>query len=163
MDVCLVHFLCCQAEISATGPSLVQRSPADCSVCLSVIKWKIETLYTYCEQIGRRGKDYKTKQNKKQIFIMSSNLRLSLSRHLSFRFSEQNCVRIYDCFSPRYPWSDYPDYIWQRVRNTLSPTMRFCWALHLPQDTSFQSRFPYKIDVYSGAYSIPKRYITQNS
>jgi hypothetical protein len=38
MDVCLVQYLCCQVEVSATGRSLVQRSPTDCGVCLSVIK-----------------------------------------------------------------------------------------------------------------------------
>jgi hypothetical protein len=38
MDVCLVQCLCCQVEVSATGRSLVQRSPTDCGVCLSVIK-----------------------------------------------------------------------------------------------------------------------------
>jgi hypothetical protein len=32
--------LCCQVEVSATGRSLVQRSPTDCGVCLSVIKCK---------------------------------------------------------------------------------------------------------------------------
>jgi hypothetical protein len=32
--------LCCQVDVSATGRSLVQRSPIDCGVCLSVIKWK---------------------------------------------------------------------------------------------------------------------------
>jgi hypothetical protein len=30
--------LCCQVEVSATGRSLVQTSPTDCGVCLSVIK-----------------------------------------------------------------------------------------------------------------------------
>jgi hypothetical protein len=30
--------LCCQVEVYATGRSLVQRSPTDCDVCLSVIK-----------------------------------------------------------------------------------------------------------------------------
>jgi hypothetical protein len=38
MDVCLVQCLCCQVEVSATGRSLVQRSPTDCGVCPSVIK-----------------------------------------------------------------------------------------------------------------------------
>jgi hypothetical protein len=28
----------CQVEVSATGRSLVRRSPPDCGVCLSVIK-----------------------------------------------------------------------------------------------------------------------------
>jgi hypothetical protein len=30
--------LCCQVEVYARGRSLVQRSPTDCGVCLSVIK-----------------------------------------------------------------------------------------------------------------------------
>jgi hypothetical protein len=38
MDVCLVQCLCCQVEVSATGRSLLQRSPTACGVCLSVIK-----------------------------------------------------------------------------------------------------------------------------
>jgi hypothetical protein len=35
--------LCRQVEVSASGQSLVQRSPTDCGVCLSVIKWKTKT------------------------------------------------------------------------------------------------------------------------
>jgi hypothetical protein len=35
--------LCCQVEISATGRSPVQRSPAKCGACLSVIKRKTKT------------------------------------------------------------------------------------------------------------------------
>jgi hypothetical protein len=31
-------WLCCQVDVSATGRSVVQRSPTDCGVCLSVIK-----------------------------------------------------------------------------------------------------------------------------
>jgi hypothetical protein len=38
MDVFLVQCLCCQVVVSATGRFLVQRSPTDCGVCLSVIK-----------------------------------------------------------------------------------------------------------------------------
>jgi hypothetical protein len=34
----LVHCLCCQVEVSATGRSLVQRSPIAFDVCLSAIK-----------------------------------------------------------------------------------------------------------------------------
>jgi hypothetical protein len=30
--------LCYQVEVSAMGRSLVQRSPTDCGVCLSVVK-----------------------------------------------------------------------------------------------------------------------------
>jgi hypothetical protein len=36
----LVQCLRCQVQVSATGRSLVQRSPTDCGVCLSAIKWK---------------------------------------------------------------------------------------------------------------------------
>ena len=32
MDLSLVRVVCCQIEVSAMGRSLVQRSPADCSV-----------------------------------------------------------------------------------------------------------------------------------
>jgi hypothetical protein len=32
IDVCLVSVVCCQVEVSATGWSLVQRSPAECGV-----------------------------------------------------------------------------------------------------------------------------------
>jgi hypothetical protein len=32
--------LCCHVEVSATGRSVVQRSPTDCGVCLNVIKRK---------------------------------------------------------------------------------------------------------------------------
>jgi hypothetical protein len=37
MDVYLVQCLCCRVEVSATGRSLVKRSPTDCGVS-SVIK-----------------------------------------------------------------------------------------------------------------------------
>jgi hypothetical protein len=38
VDVCLLRVLCvCQVEVSATGRSLVQRSPTDCGVSLCVI------------------------------------------------------------------------------------------------------------------------------
>ena len=49
-----VHFIslgswmfvvCCQVEVSATGRSLVQRSPTACGVSLCAIKWII-TLYS---------------------------------------------------------------------------------------------------------------------
>jgi hypothetical protein len=62
-DVCLVQCLCCQIEVSATVRSLVQRSPTDCGVCMSVIKWNHRTLDTYCDQVGRRGRAKKKKKN----------------------------------------------------------------------------------------------------
>jgi hypothetical protein len=38
MDFLLLQCFCCQVEVSATGRSLLQRSPTDCGVCLSVTK-----------------------------------------------------------------------------------------------------------------------------
>jgi hypothetical protein len=40
MFVSCTVFVCCQVEVSVTGRSLIQRSPTDFDVCLSVIKWK---------------------------------------------------------------------------------------------------------------------------
>ena len=37
MDVSLVSGVCCQVDVPATGRSLVQRSPTDCTVSLYVI------------------------------------------------------------------------------------------------------------------------------
>jgi hypothetical protein len=48
--------LCCQVEVSATGRSLVQRSPTACGVCLSVIKCKKQPRHLLW--VGRRGEDY---------------------------------------------------------------------------------------------------------
>jgi hypothetical protein len=36
MDVSLVSVVCCQVEVSATGWSLVQRSPTECGVSRKV-------------------------------------------------------------------------------------------------------------------------------
>jgi hypothetical protein len=48
--------LCCQVEVSATGRSLVQRSPTDCAVCLRV--WSSENKQPRHQLwVGRRGKD----------------------------------------------------------------------------------------------------------
>jgi hypothetical protein len=42
--------LCCQVEVTATGRSLVQRSPTDCGVCVSECdQVKINNLDTCCE------------------------------------------------------------------------------------------------------------------
>jgi predicted NAD/FAD-dependent oxidoreductase len=37
MDASLVSVVYCQVEVSASGRSLIQRSPTKCQVCLSVI------------------------------------------------------------------------------------------------------------------------------
>jgi hypothetical protein len=50
--------LCCPVEVSATGRSLVQRSPADCGVCFECDQVKNKNPPTCCEQVHRRGKDY---------------------------------------------------------------------------------------------------------
>jgi hypothetical protein len=42
MDVCLVSVVCCQVEVSATGWSLVQRSPTECGVSKKVWSWSLE-------------------------------------------------------------------------------------------------------------------------
>jgi hypothetical protein len=53
--------LCCQAEVSATGRSLVQRSPTDCGVCVSV--WSSANKQPrHLLSVGRRGKDYETQR-----------------------------------------------------------------------------------------------------
>jgi hypothetical protein len=40
MDVCLLWVLCvCHVEVSATGWSLVQRSPTDCGVISKFQEW----------------------------------------------------------------------------------------------------------------------------
>jgi hypothetical protein len=38
MDVCLLFIVCCQVEVSATGLSLVQRSPTACGALFYMIK-----------------------------------------------------------------------------------------------------------------------------
>jgi hypothetical protein len=35
--VSVASVMCCQVEVSASGRSLVQKSAAECAVCLSVI------------------------------------------------------------------------------------------------------------------------------
>jgi hypothetical protein len=85
--------LCCQVEGSATDRSLVQRSPTDCGVCLSVMKCKIKTLDTYCEKVGRRGKDCETKRNKtKRNIEWRSRNYCWCRKALSIAYSE--CVSV---------------------------------------------------------------------
>jgi hypothetical protein len=40
MDVCVVFVVCCQVEVSATGWSLVQRSPTECGVSQMCVTMK---------------------------------------------------------------------------------------------------------------------------
>jgi hypothetical protein len=63
--------LCCQVEVSKTGRSLVQRSPPDCGVYLSVIKWKTKKPWKLL-WVGRSGKDYKTSSALQIISIVLS-------------------------------------------------------------------------------------------
>jgi hypothetical protein len=60
MNVCLLWMLCCQSEVSATGRSLVQRSPTEHAcvrmcVCVCHCVWlgATITLYTYSEYTER--------------------------------------------------------------------------------------------------------------
>jgi hypothetical protein len=78
--------LCYQVEVSATGRSLVQRSPTDCGVfeCDQV---KTKTLYTYCEQVGSRGKDCET-------FWCNVTC---CSQSMKSRLSSITCSAQYDC------------------------------------------------------------------
>jgi hypothetical protein len=59
----LVQCLCCQVEVSATSRSLIQRSPTECGVCLSVIKWKPQHLLWG----GTRGEDYEMKRSDRTV------------------------------------------------------------------------------------------------
>jgi hypothetical protein len=86
--------LCCQVEVPATGRSLVQKSTTDCRACVSEcdqVKIKTKNLYTYCEQVGRRGKDYETNSVSNQARLHGRekrHLRLScpsVCPHLSAR------------------------------------------------------------------------------
>jgi hypothetical protein len=54
------EFLCCQVEVSATGRSLVQRSPTDCDVCVRV-RSSEHKQPRHLLSAGRRGKEYETK------------------------------------------------------------------------------------------------------
>jgi len=59
IDVCLVTALCCQVHVSASGWSLVQRSPTDCDVCnwvsswiLAMRRWHTACLWSHWENPG---------------------------------------------------------------------------------------------------------------
>ena len=47
MDICLLGMLCCQVEVSASGWSLVQRSPTKCAVSNWVWLW-----IHYCHRVA---------------------------------------------------------------------------------------------------------------
>ena len=62
MGVCLMRVVCCQVEVSATGRSLVQRSPIECvRVYFSVIRCNNNPLYL--QWVGRRGHTKRKKEN----------------------------------------------------------------------------------------------------
>jgi hypothetical protein len=50
--------LCCQAEASATGRSLAQRTPTECNGCVSVWSSENKKQPRHLLWVGRRGKDY---------------------------------------------------------------------------------------------------------
>jgi hypothetical protein len=49
-----VNVVCCQVEVSATGRSLVQRSPAECGVCVCVIECDQVQRYPSTPRMGRK-------------------------------------------------------------------------------------------------------------
>jgi hypothetical protein len=60
-----VSYGCCQAEVSATGRTLIQRSPTECAcVSLSVIR-RNNKFCNYNEQLVR-GQEVKTKNGRKE-------------------------------------------------------------------------------------------------
>jgi hypothetical protein len=74
--------LCCTLFVL----SLVQMSPTDCGVCLECDQVQIKTLYTYCKQVGRRGKDYETKRVRMLIMVIHARCPLSWGTHMSALF-----------------------------------------------------------------------------
>jgi hypothetical protein len=60
----VVSVVCCQVEVSATGWSLVQRSPTDCGVSLCVIKRNNNPLHLLW--LGRKGLDEERKKKKEE-------------------------------------------------------------------------------------------------
>jgi hypothetical protein len=61
MDVCVVSVVCCQVEVSATGWSLVQRSPTECGVskeCVIVKPRRNEEALAHIGLSSHRKKNY---------------------------------------------------------------------------------------------------------
>jgi hypothetical protein len=61
MFVCC-ECVCCQVEVSATGPIPRPEESYRLWCVFECDQMKIKTLDTYCEQVGRRGKDNETKR-----------------------------------------------------------------------------------------------------
>ena len=67
MDAPLVTIVCCQAQVSATGRSPVQRSRTACvcvCVCYSVINCNNKLLHLPC--VGRKSSEWERKKERKE-------------------------------------------------------------------------------------------------
>jgi hypothetical protein len=74
MDVCLLWMLCVvQVGVSATGCSLVQESPTECGVSLSVIWHNTNPLHL--QWVGRRGQNKKMENYVNLTNTSSCNVR----------------------------------------------------------------------------------------
>jgi hypothetical protein len=55
---------------------------------------KIKTLYTYCEQVGRRGKDYETTIKAKTVPITGLNRPMSFQEVEAPRFLDNRHMKV---------------------------------------------------------------------
>jgi hypothetical protein len=71
MDVSAVHSVCVLSGRDVCD-GLIPRpeEPYRLWCVLECDQVKIKTLDTYCEQVGRRGKDYETKRNKRSESVV---------------------------------------------------------------------------------------------
>jgi hypothetical protein len=60
----VVNVVCCQVEVSVTGRSLVQRSPTECGVSLSVISCKNNP--PHLQLLGRRVQTKKERKKERK-------------------------------------------------------------------------------------------------
>jgi hypothetical protein len=79
----------CQVEVSATGWSLVQRSPADCGVSLCVIS-KPQEWGGWNPQVGCKSQKKKKKKKKKMknLNLVAQNYALLRQQEFTFPSSE---------------------------------------------------------------------------
>jgi hypothetical protein len=90
----LVQCSCCLVEVSEMGRSLVHRSPSDCGVseCDQV---QTKALYTNCEQVGTRRKDYETKTKQYTIKRIGHFRRSTYIRHSGAGGGKFRCYCIF--------------------------------------------------------------------
>ena len=79
----LVSAVCCQAEVSATGWSLVQRSPTQCvslSVCVCVMICNKNTLHLQCVGRSQAKKERKKERSGNIVTILKNVVSISSAR-----------------------------------------------------------------------------------